>query len=48
MGEFPGRPVVGFAALIAKGRGSIPSRGTKILQAAWLGHKKGKERKVLT
>ena len=48
MGEFPGRPVVGFAALIAKGRGSIPSWGTKILQAAWLGHKKGKERKVLT
>ena len=44
MGEFPGRPVVGSAALIAKGWGSIPSRGTKILQAAWLGQKKKKKK----
>ena len=47
MGEFPGRPVVGFTALIAKGRGSIPSWGTKILQAAWLGHKKRKRKKSI-
>ena len=44
MGEFPGRPVVGFAALIAKGRGSIPSRGTKIPQAAQHGQKQINEK----
>lgn len=31
--EFPGRPVVWICAFTLKTKGSIPSQGTKILQA---------------
>ena len=33
---------LGLGAFTAKGQGSIPSWGTKIPQAAWLGQKKKK------
>ena len=40
--EFPGSLVV--RTLTVRGLGSIPGRGTKILQAAWHGQKKNKIR----
>ena len=43
LGEFPGGPVVRTQHFHCRGPGSIPSRETKILQAAWRGQKKKKK-----
>ena len=37
--DFPGRPAVRTRCFHCHGLGSVPSRGTKILQAAWHGQK---------
>ena len=42
-GEFLGGPVVGTQRFHCQGQGSIPGRGTKILQAMWCGKKKFQE-----
>ena len=39
-GNFLAVQWLGLCAFIAEDLGSIPSRGTKILQAAWRGQKK--------
>ena len=43
--EFPGNPVARTHTFNARGLGSIPGRGTKILQAMWYSQKKKKENK---
>ena len=47
-GEFPGVQWLGLCAFTAEGPGSIPGRGTKILQATWCSQiKKNKIKKNL-
>ena len=38
---------LGVGASTARGRGSIPGRGTKIPQAMWCSQKKGKRKRIL-
>ena len=38
-GDFPGGPVLGICSSSAGDTGSIPGRGTKILQAVWCGQR---------
>ena len=48
MGEFPGSPAVRTRRFHCGGLGSIPGRGTKILQAVQCGQKNKKNKKVVT
>ena len=45
-GEFPGGPVVRSRRFHCGGLGSIPGRGTKILQAVWYGQKQKQKQKT--
>ena len=45
MREFPGSPVVRTQCFHCQGPGSIPDRGTKILQAVQCGQKRKKKKK---
>ena len=44
--EFPGNPVARTHTFNARGLGSIPGRGTKILQAMWYSQKKKRKTKT--